>query len=88
MGYVGVLTTTLFPLRGFNTHTFSAIFTQFCTNSSLIRSVSLAAVCLRLLQLPPLSSLSCSCFKHDTGFGTDRLTDWLFCLKSHLILQC
>ena len=52
-----------FPGERFNTYTFSAVFPQFCS-----RSVSLAALCLHSLQLPPLS---CCCFKHDAGFGSD-----------------
>ncbi len=33
VGDVGVLTPTLFAMRGFNTHTFSAVFPQFRTNA-------------------------------------------------------
>ncbi len=33
VGDVGVLTPTLFLVRGFNTRTFSKVFPQFCTNS-------------------------------------------------------
>ncbi len=59
---------TLFPVRGFNTRTFSAVFPQFCTNAlQQSLSVSLATLCLRSLRLPPLP------LKHDTGFECDRL---------------
>ena len=64
---------TLLPVRGFNTHTFFAVYPQFCTNASL-QSLSFSGRSVSdLLQLPPLSSPSCCCFRHDTGFGTDRL---------------
>ncbi len=49
VGDVGVLTPTLFPVRGFNTRTFSAVFPQFCTNAlqqSLLR-FSGRSVCAR-----------------------------------------
>ncbi len=72
VGDVGVLTPTLFPMRGFNTHTFSAVFTQFCTNAlqqSLLgfsgRSVSGSALAVAAYSPLPL--------KHDTGFECDRL---------------
>ncbi len=57
----------LFPVRGFNTRTF------FCTNAlQQSLSVSLAALCLRSLRLPPLPSPPLP-LKHDTGFECDRL---------------
>ena len=46
----------------------------FCRLSAVLhKCLSTVALCLCSLQLPPLSSLSCCCFRHDTGFGTDRL---------------
>ncbi len=72
VGDVGVLTPTLFPVRGFNTRTFSAVFPQFCTNAlqqSLLhfsgRSVSGIALAATASSSLPL--------KHDTGFECDRL---------------
>ncbi len=63
---------TLFPVRGFNTRTFSAVFPQFCTNAlqhSLLRfsgrSVSGSALAAAASSPLPL--------KHDTGFECDRL---------------
>ncbi len=66
VGDVGVLTPTLFPVRGFNTRTFSAVLHKRLTAVALRfsgRSVSaLAAAASSPLPL-----------KHDTGFECDRL---------------
>ncbi len=76
VGDVGVLTPTLFPVRGFNTHTF------FCTNAlQQSLSVSLAALCLRSLRLPPLPSPPSQTWHRLWVWPAD---DWLFCLKSRL----
>ncbi len=76
MGDVGVLTPTLFPVRGFNTRTF------FCTNAlQQSLSVSLAALCLRSLRLPPLPSPPSQTWHRLWVWPAD---DWLFCLKSRL----
>ena len=71
VGDVGVLTPTLFPVRGFNTRTFSAVFPQFCTNALLQSFLRFSgrSVCQRSLRLPPLPLP----LKHDTGFECDRL---------------
>ncbi len=66
----------------FNTHTFLGervqhphFFRSFVTNAlQQSLSVSLAALCLRSLRLPPLPSLS----------NMTPADDWLFCLKSRL----
>ncbi len=70
VGDVGVLTPTLFPVRGFNTRTFSAVFPQFCTNAlqqSLLRFSGRSVSTLAAAASSPLP------LKHDTGFECDRL---------------
>ncbi len=83
VGDVGVLTPTLFTMRGFNTHTFSAVFPQFCTNAL---QQSLLGF---LWPLCVWECARCSCLLSPPSQTWHRLwvwpaDDWLFCLKSRL----
>lgn len=69
MGDVGVLTPTLFPVRGFDTRTFSAVFPQFCTNALL---QSLLRFCCRSVSALAAAASSPS-LSNDTGFEFAQL---------------
>ncbi len=70
VGDVGVLTPTLFPARGFNTRTFSAVFPQFCTNALTAVALRFSGRSVSALAAAASSPLP---LKHDTGFECDRL---------------
>ncbi len=71
-------TPTLFPVRGFNTHTFSAVFLQFCTNA-LQHALRFSGRSVSALA----AAASSQTWHRLWVWPAD---DWLFCLKSRLSL--
>ena len=84
---VCVLTPTFFPVGGFNTHTFSAVFPQFRSNGSRQSHsfsgcpVSALAAAQQLPHLPLPLLLLLETWHRLWVWPAD---DWLFCLKSRL----